>query len=80
MNNRKLLSIAAGGGFYDVQPGTEALFCFIDEVKNFCWALFVRQNTADSDLLPMVSTSCPTCSNTFVSCRFTLSPLVAVSL
>ena len=29
------LSIAAGGGFYNVQPGTAAWFCTIAEDKNF---------------------------------------------
>jgi hypothetical protein len=27
--------------FINVQPGTEACFCFVDEGKNFCGALFV---------------------------------------
>ena len=33
--------IAEGGIFYNVQPGTAAWLCFIDEVKNFCSVLFV---------------------------------------
>jgi len=35
------LGIAAGGEFYNVQPGAAAWLCFVDEVKNFCSALFV---------------------------------------
>jgi hypothetical protein len=37
-------SIAAGGGFYNVQPRTAAWFYFVDEDKNFCLALFVSRN------------------------------------
>jgi len=37
-------SIAAGGGFYNVQPGTAAWLCNIVDVKNCCLALFVRRN------------------------------------
>jgi len=38
------LSIAAGGEFYNVQPGTAAWFYLKVEGKNFCLALFVSRN------------------------------------
>jgi len=41
-NGAQHSSNAAGGGFYNVQPGTAAWLYFVDEVKNFCWALFVE--------------------------------------
>ena len=68
--------IAAGGGFYDVQPGTAARFCFkidppkVDFLGFTCLPAGrqVRQaeTIADSDLQPIASMSGPTCSNTFV--------------
>jgi hypothetical protein len=41
-NDAQRTGIAAGGIFYNCLPGTAAWLCFIDEVKNFCQALFVE--------------------------------------
>ena len=56
-HNAKRSSIAAGGGFYNVQPGTAA------------WLYSSAETVADSGLQPIAPTSCPTLQHTFVSSR-----------
>jgi len=40
--------IAAGGGFFKVQPGTTVWLCFIVEVKNFARLYSSAETEADS--------------------------------
>ncbi len=69
LNATQRLSIAAGGGFYNVQPENAAWFILKVEDKNFCLAFFVKPKLL---LIAICSrlhpTSRPTCSNTFVAC------------
>jgi len=64
------LSIAAGGIFYNVPPGTAARFYLKDEVKNFAWLYSSAGTVADSELQPKLTTSCPNNAKPLVVCRF----------
>jgi len=49
------------------RPELQLGFVLKVEDKNFCLALFVGWNVADSELQPKLTTPSPTCSNTLLA-------------